>query len=180
MGLISRLFGLGEVARGVGAAVGGVAEVFTENKTARARADHEAFIAAISQHGAEFAQGQRTAFDRLIDGANRLPRPALALATLGLFAYAMADPIGFAARMQGLALVPEPLWWLAGAVISFYFGARELHHARGAGVPGVTVARDVARTIRDIEGMRPADAAPRVAAEADENPVVAAWLARSG
>ena len=26
--------------------------------------------------------------------------------------------------MQGIALVPEPLWWLLGAVVSFYFGAR--------------------------------------------------------
>ena len=32
--------------------------------------------------------------------------------------------------MQGLALVPEPLWWLLGAIVSFYFGARELHHQR--------------------------------------------------
>ena len=26
--------------------------------------------------------------------------------------------------MAGLALVPEPLWWLLGAIVSFYFGAR--------------------------------------------------------
>jgi len=26
--------------------------------------------------------------------------------------------------MQGIALVPEPLWWLMGAIVSFYFGAR--------------------------------------------------------
>ena len=42
----------------------------------------------------------------------------------------MADPDGFARRMQALALVPEPLWWLLGAVVAFYFGAREAHHAR--------------------------------------------------
>ncbi|MEP3635218.1 MAG: 3TM-type holin, partial [Shimia thalassica] len=27
-------------------------------------------------------------------------------------------------RMAGLALVPEPLWWLLGVVVSFFFGAR--------------------------------------------------------
>ena len=32
--------------------------------------------------------------------------------------------------MQALATVPEPLWWLLGAVVAFYFGAREAHHAR--------------------------------------------------
>jgi hypothetical protein len=26
--------------------------------------------------------------------------------------------------MQGIALVPEPLWWLLGVIVSFYFGAR--------------------------------------------------------
>ena len=26
--------------------------------------------------------------------------------------------------MAGIALVPEPLWWLMGAIVSFYFGAR--------------------------------------------------------
>ena len=36
----------------------------------------------------------------------------------------MIDPIWFAARMQGIALVPEPLWWLLGVIVSFYFGAR--------------------------------------------------------
>jgi hypothetical protein len=59
-----------------------------------------------------------------MDGVNRIPRPALALGTLGLFVAAMIDPIWFAARMQGIALVPEPLWWLLGVVVSFYFGAR--------------------------------------------------------
>ena len=26
--------------------------------------------------------------------------------------------------MEGVALAPEPLWWLMGAIVSFYFGAR--------------------------------------------------------
>ena len=69
-------------------------------------------------------------FDGFVNGLNRLPRPLLALSTLGLFAYAMAEPTGFGTRMQSLALVPEPLWWLLGAIVSFYFGARELHHQR--------------------------------------------------
>ena len=59
----------------------------------------------------------------------------LALGTLGLFVYAMAEPAGFSTRMQGLALVPEPLWWLLGAIVSFYFGARELHHQRSRTLP---------------------------------------------
>jgi hypothetical protein len=42
----------------------------------------------------------------------------LALGTIWLFVMAMLDPDGFAAGMAGLALVPEPLWWLLGAVVA--------------------------------------------------------------
>jgi hypothetical protein len=66
-----------------------------------------------------------------MNGLNRLPRPLLVCGTLGLFAYSMISPRGFAERMESLALVPDPLWWLLGAIVSFYFGARELHYARG-------------------------------------------------
>jgi len=60
---------------------------------------------------------------------NRLPRPMLAMGTIALFGVAMSDPVWFASRMEGLAMVPEPLWWLMGAIVSFYFGAR--HQAKG-------------------------------------------------
>lgn len=69
-------------------------------------------------------------FDRWMDACNRLPRPLLALGTLALFGYAMAAPASFAVRMQALAQVPEPLWWLSAAIVSFYFGAREAHYFR--------------------------------------------------
>ena len=77
-------------------------------------------------------------YDRFIDGLNRLPRPCLTIGTFGFFAYAMADPEGFSDRMRGLAAVPDPLWWLLGAVVSFHFGAREAHHhrVRRGGAPG--------------------------------------------
>jgi len=79
--------------------------------------------AASSEFAAEFYQ-RRGWFNSLIDGLNRLPRPAMALGTIALFVSAMYNPIWFAARMQGLALVPDQLWWLLGAIVTFYFGAR--------------------------------------------------------
>lgn len=54
----------------------------------------------------------------------------MALSVIGLFAFGMIDPAAFAARMTVLAAIPEPLWWLLGAVVSFYFGAREMYYAR--------------------------------------------------
>jgi len=123
--------GLGRAARDVGAAVADVSEVFTINKTKAELAAQARYQAALAQAGAEFSQIPNGWFDRFVNGLNRLPRPIMALSTVGLFAYAMADPEGFSVRMQGLAYVPEQLWWLLGAVVSFYFGARELSHYRG-------------------------------------------------
>jgi len=100
------------------------AEVFVENAEAGAERARSVQGQAMRQFGAEFALPRQGMFDRFMDGLNRLPRPALALGTLGLFVAAMIDPLWFAARMQGIALVPEPLWWLLGVIVSFYFGAR--------------------------------------------------------
>jgi hypothetical protein len=100
------------------------AEVFRENAEAGAERAGVAQAQALAQFGQEFSGARRGWFDRLMDAINRVPRPALALGTLALFLSAMFDPIWFAARMQGIALVPEPLWWLLGVIVSFYFGAR--------------------------------------------------------
>ncbi|MEM7642309.1 MAG: holin family protein [Pseudomonadota bacterium] len=124
------------VARGIeavatlGRAAKGVAGVFRADATAGQALEHAAHRAALEQLGGEFERPARGRFDRVVDGLNRLPRPFLALGTLGLFVYAMVEPLGFAARMQGLAYVPDPLWWLLGAIVGFYFGARELHYRR--------------------------------------------------
>lgn len=100
------------------------AEVFRENTEEGASRSQELRLEAMKQFAREFESSKQGCFDRVMDGVNRLPRPALALGTLGLFLAAMVDPIWFSARMQGIALVPEPLWWLLGVVVSFYFGAR--------------------------------------------------------
>ncbi|MEM6304994.1 MAG: holin family protein [Pseudomonadota bacterium] len=99
-------------------------EVFRENAEAGAGRAAEIRGQTMNQYGAEFAVPRQGRFDRFMDGLNRLPRPALALGTLGLFVSAMVAPLWFSERMQGIALVPEPLWWLLGVIVSFYFGAR--------------------------------------------------------
>jgi len=126
MGLVSTIATLGGLIR----PATDLTRVVRGDRAASEEMDHQWRSAVLEQLGAEFAQAQVSPFDRLINGLNRVPRPALALGTLGLFVYAMADPVGFAARMQGLVLVPDQLWWLLGAIVSFYFGARELHYFR--------------------------------------------------
>ncbi len=99
-------------------------EVFRPNAEAADMREAAHAAASLAQFATEFSQPRQGPFDRFMDGLNRLPRPMLALGTLGLFVAAMTDPVWFAQRMQGIALVPDPLWWLMGAIVSFYFGAR--------------------------------------------------------
>lgn len=129
-GLRALLGGGAAGAVALGQTVGNVAEVFRPNETRRMELGHDAYMSAHASHTAEFTYARLGWFDSFVNGLNRLPRPMLAIGTLGLFVYAMADPEGFARRMRGLAEVPEPLWWLLGAVVAFYFGAREAHHLR--------------------------------------------------
>lgn len=118
MGLIEKLLGFV-----LGGGVQSPVEVFRENSEKSAVCAHVLQQAALTQFATEF-RNPRSGFDRFIDGVNRLPRPAMALGVLGLFIAAMVDPIWFADHMAGLALVQEPLCWLLGAIVSFYFGAR--------------------------------------------------------
>ena len=130
MGLIGQVFGTAAGTQAVGDAVGRVAEVFVPNATKKAEAAEAAYKTAIDEFGAEFQYASPGIFDRLVNGLNRLPRPFMAFGTLGLFTYAMIDPLKFAQRMVGLGYVPEPLWWLLTAIVGFYFGAREAHYFR--------------------------------------------------
>jgi hypothetical protein len=130
MGMIDTLFGVSNTAKAIGDATQGVAEVFVPNATQAMQARADIQRATLQAASAEFEHAGQNWFDRVINGINRLPRPVLALGTIGLFVFAMIDPAAFAQRMAGLQAIPEPLWWLLGAVVSFYFGARELHHFR--------------------------------------------------
>lgn len=191
MGLIERLFA---VIFGSGRnIVAETAEVFRENTEAGAQRDAFYRAAVLHEFAAEFAHPRRGWFDRLIDGLNRLPRPALALGTLGLFVMAMTDPVWFSARMQGLALVPEPMWWLMGAVVSFYFGARhQLKSQEFQRSIADTMARapDVVRnigTLRDLHAATPGTADPgpdtravETAIAADDNPALDEWRQLQG
>ncbi len=188
MGLIASLLGLGQAVTAAGNSAAGLAEVFTPNATRRMELAAQGHAAALTEAGAEFQAAGTTPFDRLVNGLNRLPRPLLALGTLGLFGYAMADPAGFSVRMQGLDTVPEPLWWLLGAVVSFYFGAREAHYFR-TGRPARAIGATPAEMRPEMpaaaaaeshpESSRPTPPAPPDAAAAPgDNAALADWLRR--
>lgn len=162
MGLIERIFTT--VFGGERNVIRDTVEVFRENAEAGAQRAHAVQGQAMAQYGAEFAHPRTGRFDRFMDGLNRLPRPMLALGTLGLFVTAMVNPLWFAERMQGIALVPEPLWWLLGVIVSFYFGARQQVKSQEfqRAIVG-TIAR-VPQVVENIETLRRLRAdSPRVA-----------------
>lgn len=161
MGMIEKVFGGSAATTALGNAASSVAEVFVPNATKKMEAAHDAYKAALDEHGAEFQHERPGWFDRFVNGLNRMPRPMLALGTLGLFIHAMIDPVSFAQRMVGLNYVPEPLWWLLGAIVSFYFGAREAYYFRTKPVVAATAALTTG-------------AAPAV----DDNPALAEWRSR--
>ena len=135
MGVIDRFLGVSQGVGALGSAATGMAEVFTQNATRKMELEEQAYARAINQFGQEFQIARPGFFDSFINGLNRLPRPLLALGTMGLFVYAMVEPAGFGIRMEGLQQVPEPLWWLLGAIVGFYFGAREAYYFRNKNWP---------------------------------------------
>ncbi len=163
MGLIGRALGVAGAAEALGEAAEGLSEVFVPNATRGQELDAQIHQATLETAAAEFVHGGATWFDRAINGLNRLPRPMLALGTIGLFVFAMVDPVAFSTRMVGLNAVPEPLWWLLGAIVSFYFGARELHYLRGRRgmLGGLLRRRETEQALADDP--------------VSENPALSAW-----
>ncbi|WP_189799515.1 holin family protein [Tateyamaria sp. syn59] len=157
MGMITHLMALLFGERNI---VKDTVEVFRENAEGGAVRAHEVQMQAMIQFGSEFAHQRRGLFDRFVDALNRIPRPAMAIGVLALFVSAMTSPIWFSERMQGLALVPEPLWWLLGVVVSFYFGAR--HQAKAQDFQREIASRisAVPDVISNIEDLRALDRDP--------------------
>ncbi len=100
---------------------------FLADKDAREANVHGEQIGAMDQMSAEFQfRGDRTWFDSLIDGINRLPRPVLAGGVIYLFVWCVRDPLEFTIAMQALGVMPEWLAIVIGQVILLYMGGRML------------------------------------------------------
>jgi hypothetical protein len=172
MGMIGQILSL--VFGGGGNVIRDTAEVFRENAESSAERAAELRGAALAQFAAEFAAPRQGFFDRMLDAINRLPRPALAIGTLALFVSAMVDPVWFAARMSGISLVPEPLWWLLGVIVSFYFGARhqsKAHDFQRSLAQTMAKAPGIAREIAELEAETDAIRGER----GSDNPALSAW-----
>jgi hypothetical protein len=149
MGLIERIFS--SVFGSVRNVIVETAHVFRENAEGAAVRQASIQTQSMQQFASEFAVQRQGSFDRFMDALNRLPRPLLAFGTIGLFVVAMSDPVWFSTRMQGISLVPDPLWWLMGAIVSFYFGARHQAHSQDF---QRSIAQTLARVPTVVENTR--------------------------
>ncbi|WP_041796048.1 3TM-type holin [Pararhodospirillum photometricum] len=156
------------------AALDALAARFAPNKDLLEANLHAEAAQQLGAYAAEYTapRDRRTPWDSAVDGLNRLPRPFMAFAVMGLMAWAPIDPAGFALAMQAYALVPE---WLAATlfgVAAFYFTSRhferrlELKGPDPATVQAVMAARprpppsDPAPMADDTYHARMADPAP--------------------
>lgn len=150
MGMIGKLFGL--FLGGGRNVIVETAEVFRPNAEAASQRSHEYNAAALEQYAAEFhARANRTWFDSLVDGLNRMVRPVITLTLLGVIPVTMAWPEHMAVALASLALLPTGYWALVSLVTSFYYGGRmqlkshEFHQS---------VAEAVARAPQVIENIQ--------------------------
>ena len=133
--------------------IGAVTKLFTaifgdkgeENKQA-----HSEMMSVLQAHAAEFrAMDGRTWWDSLVDGLNRLPRPIMTFGTIALFAWAAMDPEEFAVAMVGFGAIPEAMWWILGAIVSFWFG-------------GKIIQKDIVKSFKSFEPGKVLEAATTV------------------
>ncbi|QAX31321.1 3TM-type holin [Leisingera sp. NJS204] len=150
MGLIQWLFGGG--AKQIGGVIEQVGGVFRPNAEASAARAHEADAAALSQYAAEFqVRQQRTWFDSLMDGLNRMVRPVITLTVLGVIPAVMLWPEQMAVAFAALALLPTGYWALVSVITGFYYGGRMQLKAQDF---TRSVSDAVARAPQVIENMR--------------------------
>ncbi len=109
----------------------GVIDAVAGNQRERDNQDHRTDMAVQQQFATEFRRlARRTWFDSLIDGFNRLPRPIIVAMIILYFLAAWRDPAEFQIINTALEAVPERMWIIAGVIVTFYFGARELAKLR--------------------------------------------------
>lgn len=106
--------------------VKGLWESIFGSRHSRDQQDAERYSTAYGEMSAEFTayRENRTWFDSLVDGLNRLPRPAMVYAVGYYFYMAYADLEHFNAINFALANVPDPAWVILGLIVGFYFGGR--------------------------------------------------------
>lgn len=98
---------------------------FGVNKEAQAKRDSDYNQSVVEQYAAEFHQRtNRTWFDALADGMNRLIRPTITIILMSVVPVAFIWPQTVDVAFITLAYLPDAYWALLSLVVAFYFGGR--------------------------------------------------------
>ena len=154
MSILTKIFAGG--ASAVIDSVGGIVKAVAGDKSAKEENTHSEQEAASDQWAAESAaQGSmenRTWWDSLVDGLNRLMRPIGFFGTVALFSWAGYDSVEFSATMLAFQLVPEWLALIAGQIILLTYGGRMLDKWSMKG-PSVSQAASVLKAQAEIRAL---------------------------
>ncbi len=151
MGFLAKFLG--------GGALGAIDKLvgrFAGDRTAREAGYHDESMASHDQFAAEFQVRNRTWFDSLIDGFNRLPRPAIVGMIIYYFVLAVRDPVEFQIVNTALDSVPEFMWQIALVIIAFYFVAREFQKGRDKLTMSPKDFNEQQRRIKELRAQQPA------------------------
>ena len=125
--------GIDQTVKTVAGSVVNIKNAFSTNKEAESQRQHEIDLTALDnvnqamrQYQAEFNHN-RTWFDSLINGINRLMRPSFVTTFLYLcILLPIYDPQLATIAYTSLELVPEYLWYAFLTIMAFLFGGRPL------------------------------------------------------
>jgi hypothetical protein len=110
--------------------INSLGKTFFGSKEERDRQSQEQFMSVQNSYQAEqSAPEKQNWFNILVDGFNRLQRPAMTSGVIALFIWAAVEPASFIITMQALTTVPEMLWYILASVIAFWFSGRILEKA---------------------------------------------------
>ncbi len=118
--------GIGKSVTGITASIVALRKMKKGDQAERDRMAVESTLGAQKQLVAEFTRADRNWYDTLISAINRVPRPAMVFLTVAYFVYSFYSPQEFAVINEGLATVPDQMWYVLLTIISFYFGSRHL------------------------------------------------------
>ena len=109
---------------GVAKPIRDIAGTFIAPRDERAMNEQEYKLAVLKQFSDYTKSDKGSPFQRFVGGLNALPRPFLALGTIGLVGYAMIDAESATQSFAALSNLPTELWGMLAIVVSFYMGGR--------------------------------------------------------
>lgn len=174
---------IGALFGGVTNGVAKVGEVFFGNASKRDEFAAAENAAGMAQYAAEFAPREnRTNFDSLVDGMNRLMRPSMWFSVLGLFWLAPYDPLQFTHITAALALIPEGMWTLLIIMVAFLFPSRILEKTVVAKITNGISVKDAKARLELVEEMNKTMGGNKEIeiARLTDNPSINAWRKKQG